>query len=196
MSISGWAGALLCGALVLLVAAVRVRRRALVGASMGLTGVTALALSSTLALLSVSVEGYEALTREEVAGTLRTKPLGDQIFLAELVRPDGSREHFQIEGDQLYVDARILKWKSLANLLGLHTAYRLDRIGGRYAELGDELAKPRSLFSLGSEGPLDAFTLRERHAWLSPVVDAEYASAALIASASLSGQCAPGTLEE
>jgi hypothetical protein len=182
MTLSGLAGALLLGAVLLIATAFRVRRRPVVGTTVGLTGVTALALASSLAVLSVSVQGYEALTREEVAATLRTKPLGDQLFLAELVRPDGSREEFQIEGDQLYMDARILKWKPWANLLGLHTAYQLDRIGGRYAALADELDKERSLFALAEERPVDAFTLRQQHAWLAPVVDAEYGSATFIAA--------------
>ncbi len=182
MTLSGLTGVLLLASLLLVVMAFRLRRRPLLGATLGLSGISALAFASTLFVLSLSIQGYEALTREVVAATLRTKPLGDQIFLAELVLPDGSREKFQIEGDQLYLDARILKWKSWANLLGLHTAYQLDRIGGRYAALHDELRKPRSLFSLLEERPVDAFALRQRYAWLAPMVDAEYGSATFIAA--------------
>jgi len=39
---------------------------------------------------------------------------------------------YPISGDEIYVDARILKWHALANLLGLSTAYELDRVGGRF----------------------------------------------------------------
>src|SRR6267378_2754935 len=35
---------------------------------------------------------------------------------------------YPISGDEIYVDARILKWHALANLLGLSTAYELDRV--------------------------------------------------------------------
>ncbi len=157
-------------------------RHPLAGTTTGLAAVAALAGALALATLALSARGYQALTHEALAATLRTRPLGEQIFLAELLWPDGSREQFQIEGDQLYVDARILKWKAWANLLGLHTAYRLDRIGGRYAELADERGRPRSLHALYEEGPLDAFTLRQQHLWLAPLVDAEYGSATFIAA--------------
>lgn len=172
-------GSLLCFA-----AAIRslTQRRPLLGTASGLVGVAVLACASTLAALAVSVQGYQALTHEALAATLRTRPLGEQIFAAELELPDGTRQQFQIEGDQLYVDARILKWKSWANLLGLHTAYRLDRIGGRYALLSDEQSRPRSLHALAPERTLDAFTLRQEHLWLAPLVDAEYGSATFIAA--------------
>ena len=91
--------------------------------------------------------------------------------------PDGRRDHFTLNGDQLYVDARILKWHPWANLLGLHTAYELDRIAGRYEQIEDERSRPRSIYSLAGERPVDIFSLRQRYAWLAPLLDAEYGSA-------------------
>jgi len=184
MMITVVAALLLLGALLLFGVAIRCfwRRRALVGATTGLLGVVALASGFGLAALAFSVQGYSALSHEALAGTLRTRPLGERIFLAELELPDGSSQQFPIEGDQLYVDARILKWKPWANLLGLHTGYRLDRIGGRYLVLEDERTLPRSLFALSQEPVLDAFALRQQHAWLAPLVDAEYGSATFIAA--------------
>ena len=84
---------------------------------------------------------------------------------------------YEVAGDEIYLDAHILKWKSWANLLGLHTAYELDRVGGRYTSIGDERDKPRTIYSLTPSRPLDVFSLRQRYAALSPVVDAEYGSA-------------------
>ena len=43
-------------------------------------------------------------------------------------------------GDQIYVDAHILKWTPAANLIGLHTAYELDRVAGRYDNIEQEWA--------------------------------------------------------
>src|SRR2546427_1701905 len=37
----------------------------------------------------------------------------------------------------------ILKWHALANLLGLSTAYELDRVGGRFRAIEQERATPR-----------------------------------------------------
>ena len=86
-------------------------------------------------------------------------------------------QSFEISGDELYVDARVLKWHPWVNLLGLHTHYALDRIGGRYLDIEDERSKPRSIHSLANGAPLDAFALRRKHEFLAPLVDASYGSA-------------------
>ena len=79
------------------------------------------------------------------------------------------------------MDARILKWKPIVNVLGLHTAYCLDRVSGRYSDIRDERTKVRSLYSLnGGMMPWDLFFLRVRYGFLSPVLDAQYGSAAFV----------------
>jgi hypothetical protein len=154
------------------------RRRHLVRATAGvLLGLLLLALAALFATLGVAVQGYRALTREEVAVTLWTRPAGPQHFDVDVLFPDGRAQRFALAGDQFYVDARILKWHPWANLLGLHTAYELDRIAGRYARLEDERTGPRTVFALGQERPVDAFALRQRFVWLAPLLDTEYGSA-------------------
>ncbi len=86
----------------------------------------------------------------------------------------------RLAGDELYVDAQILKWTPLANLLGLHTAYDLDRVAGRYRGLDDERERPRTVFSLARERRFDLFELRRRLPGLSLLVDAEYGSATFL----------------
>src|SRR5947207_15459252 len=87
---------------------------------------------------------------------------------------------YPISGDEIYVDARILKWNALANLLGLSTAYELDRVGERFRASEQERAAPRTLHPLGEQKPLDLFDLRKRYAFLAPFFDAEYGSAAFV----------------
>jgi hypothetical protein len=139
-------------------------------------------LSALLALaISVGSIGYKALVREELAATVYITQLGVQQFQAKIVRPDASDTAFAIAGDELYVDARILKWKPLVNVLGLHTAYCLDRVAGRYTDINDERAKVRTLYSLGGGiKPWDLFFLRNRYSFLAPILDAYYGSAAFV----------------
>ncbi|MBN1471070.1 MAG: hypothetical protein JW925_04760, partial [Syntrophaceae bacterium] len=85
-----------------------------------------------------------------------------------------------LAGDQLYVDAHILKWKPVANIFGLHTSYELDRVAGRYASLKDETTKVHTVYSLSKYRPVDLFDLRRRFAILNPLLDAEYGSATFI----------------
>jgi hypothetical protein len=130
--------------------------------------------------VTVGVQGYRALTHELVAATISTEPIAPQRFRAMVTLPDGSLHMFDLAGDELYVDAHILKWRPLANLIGLHTAYELDRIGGRYHAISDEQTRERTVYSLAIAKPFDAFDLARRYWVLRPFVDAEYGSATFI----------------
>jgi hypothetical protein len=153
------------------------RRRFLGTAGSLLLGLLFLSLAGLFTTMSVAIQGYRAFTREDLVATVETRPTGEQSFNATFRFPDGSQRTFSLAGDEFYVDAHILKWKPLANLLGLHTAYELDRVAGRYAVLEDEQTKARTVFSLAAEKPVDLFDLRRRFPLLKPLVDAEYGSA-------------------
>jgi len=138
--------------------------------------------AALLVSLSLSLQGYRALVREDLVARIEVRPTGPERFTARLEREDGRQWEFELLGDQLYVDARILKWKAWANLLGLHTAYELERIGGRYADIEAERDRPRSVYLLREPALLDVFALRRTQPWLAPLLDAEYGSASFIAS--------------
>jgi hypothetical protein len=165
--------------LLLLVQGIRVlRRRPLVAATGTLAAIVCLAAAAFCAALAASIHGYQALTREEVAAVVEIEPIVKQRFVAHVTLPDGETKTFRLSGDQLYVDARVLKWHPLANLLGLHTHYALDRIGGRYGDIDAEQSEPRTIYSLvDGARRLDAFVLRREHELLAPLVDASYGSA-------------------
>jgi hypothetical protein len=143
-------------------------------------GMVALFIGLLVLLIAVGTAGYQALTHETSAATIRVEPLGKQKFRADVRLPDGRKMSHELAGDELYIDAHILKWKPIANLAGLHTAYELDRIAGRYHSLSDERAASRTVFALGADKPLDLFNLRRRYVVLAPLVDAEYGSASFV----------------
>lgn len=132
--------------------------------------------------VALGVQGYRALTHEEVAAMVRTEPLGPNRFRAQFRFPDGREAAYTLSGNQLYVDARILKWHPFANVLGLHTVYELDRVAGRYLDLTQEQQQPRTVQSLAPERKVDLFSLRQRYALLSPLLDADYGSATFAAA--------------
>ena len=145
-----------------------------------LLGLLLLSLGALSGAVAVGVQGYRVLTREDLAARMVVRPAGPQQFLATLRFPDGRMASYALAGDEIYVDAHILKWTPLANSLGLHTVYELDRIGGRYRELGQERSAARTLYSLGQERPVDLFSLRRRYTFLAPLLDADYGSAAFV----------------
>jgi hypothetical protein len=140
-------------------------------------GLLLLALGTLAGAIALGTHGYTALTREELAATLLVQPLGPQRFTTTVRFPDLREVKFELAGDEIYVDAHILKWKPIANVIGLHTAYELDRIAGRYRTLEQERSAPRTVFALSRDKPLDLFDLRQRYTFLAPLLDAEYGSA-------------------
>lgn len=145
-----------------------------------LVGCLLLALGGIAGTIAVGIEGYRALTREEVAARLWVRPVAPQRFTATLRHVDGREQTFELGGDEIYVDAHILKWQPVANWLGLHTSYELSRIGGRYRALAQERGAQRTIYSLQVAKPLDLFDVRQRYALLAPWLDAEYGSATFV----------------
>jgi hypothetical protein len=141
-----------------------------------------LSLAVLFGCISISIQGYHALTKEELAAVVRVEPMYMQKFTARFSFPDGTVQVFSLAGDQLYVDAHILKWKAIANIFGLHTSYELDRVAGRYDNLSDEINKTHTVYTLSKDKPVDMFHLRRRFERLSLLVDAEYGSATFIGS--------------
>jgi hypothetical protein len=137
-----------------------------------------LASSALFFTLQLSLQGYRALTREDLAATIHAEPVGPSQFRVTVHQAGGRTDSYWMAGDEVYVDAHILKWKPWANLLGLHTVYELDRIAGRYHLIEDERRRPRTVYQLATDPLVDLFALRRRYDWLESVVDAEYGSAA------------------
>jgi hypothetical protein len=139
-------------------------------------------LTALSGILIIANHGYRALLQEELAATVTIEPMDARLFTARVKLPDGTVSSYVINGDQLYVDAHILKWHPWLNLVGVHTTYELDRIGGRYITLEDERTKPHTVHTLSKSKVLDMFNLRRRWMALKPLLDAEYGSATFIGS--------------
>ena len=143
-------------------------------------GLMLLALGALAGTISVGMMGYRALTREEVAARIVVRPAGPQRFIATFRFTDGREATYELAGDEIYVDAHILKWHPYANMIGLHTAYEIDRVAGRYRAIKDEREAARTVHSLARDKPVDLYALRRRHAFLAPAFDAEYGSATFV----------------
>jgi hypothetical protein len=157
------------------------RRRRWVGTAGRTTvGVLFASIAALAATLSASTQGYRSLTAEELAVTITTVPTGPHAFQAYLEFPDGRDTTLAVRGDQVLVDARILKWRYVANLIGLHTQYELDRLTGRYASVEDERTLERTVHALGADKPVDLYDLLQRYSLLRLLVDAEYGSATYV----------------
>jgi len=145
-----------------------------------LLGLLLLSCGGLSGMVALGIQGYQSLTKEEVAAQISVSPIAPQRFAATVHYPDGRIANFILVGDEIYVDAHILKWQPLANLFGLHTGYELDRIGGRYRDIEQERNAERTVYSLGQDKSVNLFDLRQRHTFLAILLDAKYGSATFV----------------
>src|SRR5690606_29929951 len=100
-------------------------------------------------------------------------------------RSQASTSVYPVHGDEWRIEAQVLRWKPWANILGLNTQYRLDRLSGRYQDTRQELTAVRSVHDLrggdvasGGRWTLDVWDVSRRYRDYVDAVDTLYGSAA------------------
>lgn len=109
----------------------------LLGWLRGMTGFAFIAASGVFALATVDIFSYRQLEQGAVA-TLNFDALGAQHFRVLLVDAEGNESRYELRGDQWQLDARVINGGDTLAWLGATSAYRLDRLGGRYYALEKE----------------------------------------------------------
>jgi hypothetical protein len=156
----------------------RLRWRRIMGASAhGITALIFFLAAASAALIGTNLRSYQRLSYEQPAGELQFSRAGDRRFYCVLSYPDGKQSNFELSGDEWQVDARVLKWRAFANLVGFDAAYRLERISGRYASIDDERTLPRTVYALHLPDRIDPWDLIHRYRSWVPWIDALYGSA-------------------
>ena len=144
-----------------------------------LTALLLLAAGGVLGIVALGVQGLKALTSEQTAARIQVTPTGPQRYQATVRLADGRTETYELAGDDIQVDAHVVKWTPLANQLGLETSYRLDRISGRYRSVAQETTERRTVYPLSPPAAIDLVELGRRFP-LGMFFDAEYGSATYV----------------
>lgn len=168
--------------LLLLIMAIRRFRVMNVGSGFlsSAAAIVCLLLAAATLGLVLDLRTYQRLTSEAPAGELDLSRVAPHQYDAVLTFPNGTVAIFFLRGDEWQVDARILKWQASVDLLGFDTAFRLDRISGRYTKIEDERGHPRTVYQVHAPETVDLWDLARRyHRWL-PWVDALYGSATFL----------------
>ena len=165
-----------------LVAALRrLRRFRLLGATLHLLIGSLLILGLALAgLVAANLFSYARLAHEQEAARVTSRQLGERHFAVTLQTNNAPARHFELRGDEWQIDARVLKWRPMGNLLGLDTLYRLERLSGRYGDAAAERAAQRTVYDLAEAPGLDIWLLIRRYQRYLPLADALYGSAAFV----------------
>lgn len=154
-----------------------VRRKPVSGSTVSVCG----ALLVGLAAVGLGVAGnlytYQRFTHEQPVAELRFQRIGEARFVARLREPSGEARYWELAGDEWQLDARVLRWRGAATLMGLDPLYRLERLSGRYRDVALERSAARSVHALSEEAGVDLWRLAKRYRRWLPWVDATYGSA-------------------
>ena len=131
-------------------------------------------------IFSVSIYGYSRLTDESLIAEITFDKRADKTYLAHLTTTDYCQtvDYYPVYGDQWRIDALFIKWKSLANLIGLDSRYRLDRLEGRYVNVSEQNRRPHWAHGLAVENVLDIASLNEYLGDSNSLLDTQYGSSA------------------
>lgn len=173
-------GVLLILGLVLLIGGVRRvwRRSPLTGSLQGLLGLLFIALSGLAIAIAMNLYSYQILVQEQPVAEVRFEALGPQYFRVYLLPEAASSQVLELRGDEWQIDARVLKWHGLANLLGMKTVYRLERLSGRYRDVQQVRKGVHTAHRLDNDNGIDLWALAQQSQRKLPWLDAVYGSAA------------------
>ncbi|MEL7184848.1 MAG: hypothetical protein AAFN50_00255 [Pseudomonadota bacterium] len=154
------------------------KRRRPIRATRSLVGGTACgALGGASVMLAFSYYGYGRLVEEQSVGEIYFTRSAPEVYVARLMIDGQTDRHYELKGNEWQMDARVITWKPPATLLGLDPIYQLDRLSGRYSDVGDEMSAERTVYSLSDEIPLDVWYVAREYPRLMPGVDAHYGTA-------------------
>ncbi|HKE95733.1 MAG TPA: hypothetical protein VKB34_15565 [Povalibacter sp.] len=167
------------GGLLLIIACQRLlRARFFAAGGSALAGLLLLAGAGLFFVVSLNLHTYARLTFERPVAEIVFEAKGPQRFRATLTEmPGGEMQIFMLAGDEWQLDARVLKWRGWANLLGLDAQYRLERVSGRYRDLEQERHDERTVYALSENPGIDMWLLSTQYPRWLPFVDAVYGSA-------------------
>ncbi|VXD00238.1 conserved hypothetical protein [Pseudomonas sp. 8Z] len=142
-----WAIALL--ALLVLLVALRILLNTgwFLGWLRGTVGLAFLGVAVMVGLVAYDLYSYERLPEGKPLVTLSFKADGPQRYSVSLL--EGGRERIvTLEGDLWQLDGRLIRWKGLANLIGLEPGYRLERLSGRFLAIEQQALAQRGRVQL------------------------------------------------
>ena len=154
------------------------RARFFAAGSSALFGLLFLVVAGGFFLVALNLRTYTRLTYEQPVAELVFESRGPQDFQVMVTQiPSGSLQILQVYGDEWQMDARVLKWRGWANLLGMDAQYRLERFSGRYRDIDQERTAPRSVYPLADNPGLNIRALAVSESRWLPFFDAVYGSA-------------------
>jgi len=160
----------------------RFRRRVRWGRGLG--GILMIAIAISLLWLTFLVQSYLGLTGEIKVAQVRAATFinAPHELTVELILYDdngnvASDNHYLVMGDEWMLQGDIVKFPTWANILGLHTGYKLTRFEGRYDDINME--RTAQHFAIELNGGDDGFfqAVNTHPTWYGWLAEASYGNA-------------------
>lgn len=148
------------------------------GASIG--GLASASVATAALLLAITYYSYDRLTAEQLVSTIAFRQTAPDTYQARLMI-EGERDRvFELHGDEWQMDARVVTWKPPVTILGLDPIYRLERLSGRYTDIGRERNESRTVHQLSEAATFDVWNVARQFPALTPGIDAYYGAATYV----------------
>lgn len=132
----------------------------------GTIGMVMLFVGTVMTFVMIDIWTYDQSELSQPVATVSVFELDPQLYDVTLVDPEGAEQRFQLRGDQLRLDIRIMQWVGPFNL-GPAPMYRFERLRGRYLSLEEERTAEQTLYGLKRSEWLDSWKfLSEKQWWL------------------------------
>ena len=163
---------------------VRRRFRRRIRAGRGLGGIGLIAIAKSLLWLAFLIQSYLGLTGEIKVAQVHATALANapHQMSVELILYDdkgnvASDKTYLMQGDEWMLQGDIVKFPTWANILGLHTGYKLTRFEGRYDNINMERTAPH--FAIELNGGDDGFfqAVNTHPTWYGWLAEAYYGNA-------------------
>ena len=159
----------------------RIKNRKIIASSLyGIHTSIALLIFIVLLLAFSNLNTYNRLVYESDIAEVSIKQVAEQQFQIEfidtaqpVIRID--QKYFQLSGDEWRLDARIIKWKGWANIIGLDSYYQLERLSGRYSDIEQANSLLPSAYRLsGAQKGVSIWKLKQLMKSKLPFLDAYF----------------------
>ncbi len=154
---------------------IRIRRR-LFGSIYWSSGLGMASIGLLMLAVAANVYTYHRLTAEILVADIKIKQIAPNSYDLQLTEVGKQPLNFEVIGDEWQLDARFLRWRSWATLLGKEPMLRLERLSGRYSDIEQAKVAQRSLYALNPHPGLDVWKYAREYAEWLPFIDAYFGS--------------------
>ncbi len=151
-------------------------RRRLFGSIYWSSGLGMASVGLLLLAAAANLYSYHRLTEEIIVADIKITQKAQNSYEMLLKETGKKPINFMIKGDEWQLDARFLRWKSWATVLGKDPLFRLERLSGRYGDIEQARVAQRSIYAINPQPGLDVWSYGRKYAEWLPFIDTYFGS--------------------